>query len=320
MNGIDVKSEVLEAEKRIRPYILETPLEYSPYLSQLVDSKVYLKLENQQITKSFKLRGALNKILSLSDEDRKRGLLTASSGNHGAAFAYTMDMFGIEGTIYLPTTTSQAKREALKAQGADVVIQGDDCVLAEKAAKEEAERRGKIFISPYNDSKIIGGQGTIALELQRQPDKIDVVLTPLGGGGLASGLAGYLKAVDPGIEIIGCQPENSAVMYESVKAGRILNLESKPTLSDGSAGGIEQGSITFDICRRLIDDYILVSEDEILQAILLTIERHHMLVEGAAVLAVASLLKKPERFRNKTVVLIISGARIGLEKIKEIMQ
>lgn len=314
-----VSDEVIEAEKRIRKHIRETAVEFSPYLSQLGNCQVYLKLENMQITNSFKLRGAMNKYLSLTDIERKNKVITASSGNHGSAFAYVLKKFNGIGVIYLPENTSPAKIDALRMYGTDLIFYGNDCIKSELYAKNIAAKNRQVFISPYNDLKIIGGQGTIGIELKRQINNIDCVLVPVGGGGLISGIAGYLKPVDEKIEVFGCQPKNSPVMYESITAGKIIEMQSKPTISDGTAGGIEPGSVTFDICRELVDDFILVEEDEIKKAIRLILEKHFMLVEGGAALSVASFIKNIDRFKNKTVVLILSGSKISLNKLREII-
>jgi threonine dehydratase len=315
----EVKNEVLAAEKRIRIHIRETPVEYSPYLSHLGNCHVYLKLENIQLTGSFKLRGAANKILSLTKEEKDKGVITASTGNHGLAFAWMAKKFDVKGTIFLPETSSPAKIEALRFYGVDIQHYGDDCVKAEIHARKIAEEDVLIFISAYNDPQIIGGQGTIGIELQRQISRIDCVLVPVGGGGLISGIAGYLKFESENIEIIGCQPENSAVMYASIKAGRILDMKSKPTISDGSAGGIEPDAITFPICQELVDDFILVTEEEIISALRLIMEKHHLLIEGAAALSIAAFIKRKNRFQGKNVVLILSGSKIGLEMLKKIL-
>jgi threonine dehydratase len=314
-----VRDETLAAEKRIRPYIRETPVEPSPFLNRLGNAQVFLKLENFQITGSFKLRGAINKLLSLPEKERRKGVVTASSGNHGTAFAHSLKTLGCRGTIYLPRYASEAKIQALRYYDVELKFHGDDCLETEQFARCSAEKNNQIFVSPYNDWKIIGGQATVAVELARQIKKIDTVLVPVGGGGLISGIAGYLKSLDRNIEIVGCQPENSAVMHESIKAGKIVQMESKPTLSDGTAGGIEEGSITFDICKERVDDFILVTEKEIKKGLKLIIEKHSMLIEGSAVLSVASFIKAKERFKNKNVVLILSGARISLEKLREIL-
>ncbi len=319
LENTDLKKEVERAEKAIRKHIRETPAEHSPFFSQEGNCQVYLKLENLQLTGSFKLRGTLNKLLSLSKKEKKTILITASSGNHGAAFAYGVKKLGLRGIIYLPGHASQAKVDVLKYY--DVVLKffGTDCVKTEEHAIKEAVKNSFKYIPPYNDLKIIGGHGTIGIELNRQIESIDAVLVPVGGGGLISGIAGYLKSMDEKIEIIGCQPKNSAVMFESIKAGRILEMESQPTLSDGSAGGIEQGAITFDICKKYVDDFILVSEEEIKEAMKLILEKHFMLIEGAGALSVASFLKAKERFKGKNVVLIISGSKLTLDTLREVI-
>ena len=315
----DIFSEVQTAESLIRTHIRETPLEHSPFLSIQSGCHVYLKLENIQITGSFKLRGALNKILSLSDQQKKQGIITASSGNHGAAFAYILNKFNLKGTIFLPENASSSKIDHLRLYGANIKQYGDDCVLAEAQARKTAEKKGSIYVSPYNDIKIIGGQGTIGIELERQLKKTEIVLCPVGGGGLISGVGGYLKHTNPDVKIIGCQPENSAVMYKSIQAGRILDIPSLPTLSDGTAGGIEQDSITFELCRKYVDDFYLVSEKEIKQAIILILEKHCLLIEGGAALPVAAFLKNHSIFKGKNVSLILSGSRISRQKMAEII-
>ena len=313
-----VSKEVIEAEKRIRTYIRETPLEYSPYLSNIGQCQAYLKMENIQLTGSFKARGAMNKLLSLSQGTE---IVTASSGNHGLAVAYSLSKLGGTGTIYLPTTTAPVKIEKLRKYNVPLEFHGTDSVEAEIFAKKIAEQKKMVFISPYNDSKIIGGQGTIGLELTKQLTKIDAVLVTIGGGGLISGIAGYLKeTINPNVDIVGCLPENSAVMYESIKAGKILiDMRSKPTLSDGSAGGIEPDAITFELCQCYVDHYILVNEEEIAHAIRLMLEEHHTVVEGAAGVTVAALLKEKDRFKGKNVVLILCGGNISLQQLKEII-
>jgi threonine dehydratase len=321
-SGTDLKTirnEAQLAEDRIRTHIRETPLEHSPFLSREAEATVYLKLENLQLTGSFKLRGAMNKVLSLSSEERGRGAVTASSGNHGHAFAYLTERFGFPGTIFLPETTEPGKIDTLKTYGAEIRIQGDDCVRAEAAARAYAADRGLIYISPYNDLQVIAGQATVGIELARQAEGLDAVLVPVGGGGLIAGIAAWLKPGDSDITIIGCQPENSRVMYESIRAGRILDLESLPTLSDGTAGGIEAGSLTFPVCRDLVDGFVLLSEEEIRDALRLVLEKHHILIEGAAALPVAALLKEPARYQGQRVALVLSGSALSLATLRKIL-
>ena len=315
----EVRKETLVAEERIRKHIRKTPIEHSLILSHLGNCNVYLKCENLQLTGSFKLRGALNKLLSFSKEELVRGLMTASSGNHGAAFAWLMKKFNLKGTIILPEITAPTKIDSLLLYGVEIKQFGDDCIIAERHGRQTARTQGLTYIPPYNDPQIVGGQGTIGIELTRQVPDVDCVVVPVGGGGLIAGIAGYLKSENKNIEIIGCQPENSAVMYESIKAGRILDLESKPTISDGSAGGIEKDSITFPICQELVDDFILLTEDEIISALKLILEKHYLLIEGAAALSVAAFIKQKYRFKGKNVVLILSGSKISLDTLKDIL-
>jgi len=317
---IKIVNEVLDAERRIRDYIRETPLDYSPFLSQKGNANVYLKLENFQLTGSFKIRGVFNKLLSLSEEEKKRGIVTASSGNHGAAFAYASNVLNLNGIVFLPENASPAKIQDIKQYNVELRFYGNDTVKTEIFARNFAEEQGMTYVPPYNDPKVIGGQGTIGIELEKQLKKIDAVLVPVGGGGLISGIAGYLKETIEDVEIIGVQPENSAVMYHSIKAGKILELESEPTLADGTAGGIEKDSVTFELCRKYVDDFILLSEEEIAKAILLMLEKHHILIEGAAALSVAAYLKEPTRFKGKNVVLILSGCRISLDRLRKILK
>lgn len=316
---INVTEEVLQAEKRIRPYIRQTILEYSLFLSRLGGANVYCKLENLQHTGSFKVRGAMNKLLALKAHELKRGVVTASTGNHGMAVAYSLDKLHAPGIIFVPKHTTASKIQAIERMGAMVRYFGEDTVHAEVHARQYAAQTDATYVPPYNDPQVIGGQGTIGMELAHQLDQIDVVFVSLGGGGLISGIAGYLKNVRPEVQVIGCSPENSQVMIQSVNAGEILDLPSLPTLSDGTAGGIEAGSITFELCRDLVDDYITVTEDEIKESLLLFIQNHHILIEGAAAVAIASYLKIYERFTGKNVVIIICGANIDLEMLKKIL-
>lgn len=316
---MNVVKEVLQAETRIRPHIRETYLEYSPYFSQLGGANIYFKLEYLQHTGSFKVRGAMNKLLSLSPEERAQGVVTASTGNHGAAVAFSLNKLGAKGIVFVPHNAVPTKVEAIERLGAEVRYFGDDTADTEAHARQYATENGMIYVPPYNDPQVIGGQGTIGLELTRQLDQIDAVFVSLGGGGLISGIAGYLKSVHPNVQLIGCSPEHSQVMIQSVKAGQILDLPSLPTLSDGTAGGVEPGSITFELCRDLVDEYVTVTEKKIKESLRLFIETHHMLIEGSAAVAIASgLIHK--RFTGKNVVIVLCGANISLDSLKETLQ
>lgn len=315
----DLATRVEQAGARIEDRVRRTPVEEVPLFPAGAEGRVLLKLENFQVTGSFKIRGAVNKVRTLPPGALERGVVTASSGNHGAAVAWALRSLGRRAVIFVPRHTAPTKLAALRALGAEVVLFGEDCVEAEKQARAAARAAGKTYISPYNDPEIVAGQGTVGLELAEQVGAVDAVLVPVGGGGLVSGVAGYLKARGLVKQVIGCQPEHSAVMSASVKAGRILELPSKPTLSDGTAGGIEEGAITFDLCRRWVDAFVRVSEEEIRQAILFYLERLHMLVEGAGALSLAAFLKQRPAFEGRTVVLVVSGAKLGLDVLRGIL-
>lgn len=315
----DIRREVDAAEARIRPHIRETFLEFSPFFSELSGADVHLKLENLQHCGSFKARGAVNKVLSLDEEQRRRGVVAASTGNHGLAVAYALEVVGASGVVFVPNGAAPTKVTAIERLGVDVRNFGDDCVETERHARTYARENGMCFLSPYNDSQIIGGQGTIALELMRQHRPIDAVLVSLGGGGLLSGIAGYLAAVSPATRVYGCSPENSKVMIESVKAGRILDLPSQPTLSDASAGGVEEGAITFPLCRDLVEDFVTVSEVDIAECLRQFVESHHMLIEGSAASVLASLLACRDELAGKTVVAVICGGNIGIEPLRRVL-
>ncbi len=314
---MNIKEKIVEAEKRIRPYLRETPLEYSYVLNKMTESEVYLKLENIQVTGSFKARGALNKILLLAKSNAK--IVTASTGNHGLGVANALLVVKKEGTIYLPKNASVAKVEAIRMRGVPVEFYGESGEETEHYVRKLSETTGQIYVSPYNDEDVVAGQGTIGVELLRQLPKLDAVFISIGGGGLIGGIASYLKAVNPKIEIIGCLPENAPAMYECIKAGKIIEVSEKPTLSDGTAGGIEPGSITFGICQQCVDSYITVTEEEIIASMKLVIKYHHQIIEGSAGVAVAALIKEKERFRKKKVAIIICGGNVSETVLKSLI-
>lgn len=319
MNRDDVLRETLEAEQRIRSFVRKTPLEYNRFLSSITQCNVYLKLENFQETGSFKVRGAFNSLLSLSDKEKKAGIITASTGNHGIAVSYAQEKLDIIGKIYVPTNISKTKLDILKLYNADLSFYGTDTGITETFARKQAAAYGQRYISPYNDPRVIGGQGTIGYELAREVDHIDAVFIPVGGGGLAAGIAGFLKSTQNQIKIIGCQPEQSPVMFESIKAGRIIDMESGPTLADGTAGRIESGTLTFSICQDCLDEFVLVSEEEIKNSIRLTIQQLNMLIEGAAALSLAAFLQVKNDYRGKNIVIILSGKRLSFETLRSII-
>ena len=314
-----MRLDVENARERILSYVVRTPCRRSPELSRAVDADVFLKLENLQLSGSFKLRGVVNKILSLTDGEASRPLVAASTGNHGAAFAHAVRELDLEGRLFLPTTAAAAKLRAIESYGVPYELVGDDCVETEVFAREFARDRGSVLVSPYNDPEVVAGQGTIAVELLEEPGDLDVVLVPVGGGGLISGIASYLASTAPEVEVIGCQPEASAVMCHSIQAGRIITEESRPTLAGATAGGIEEGSITFDLCRRHVAGFVLVSEDEIADAIRLVHDSEGMVIEGGAALSVAAALKERRTLAGRRVVLIVTGSRIDDDVLRRIL-
>jgi threonine dehydratase len=316
---ISISDEIKTAEHRIRPYTRYTMLAHSPDLSHMGRADVYCKMENLQHTGSFKVRGAMNKLLSLNAEDRGRGIVAASTGNHGRAVAHCLRQLKTTGVVYVPKNAIHSKVKAIEQAGVEVRYHGNDTVDAEVEARRFAQEKGSVYISPYNDMQVIHGQGTIGIELEKQLTPIDALFVSLGGGGLISGVGAYIKSVYPQAKIIGCSPHNSMVMIESIKAGRILDLPSLPTLSDGTAGGLEAGAITFDLCKQFVDEYVTVTEKEIEEALRFFIGRHHMLIEGAAAVAVAAYMKMMDSLEGKNVVIIICGANIDMSVLKELL-
>lgn len=316
----DVAEEVGAARERIRPWVRETPLEHSPYLSKLAGADVWLKMENLQVTQSFKARGAFNALLSLSSDERARGVVTSSTGNHANACAYAMPLLGIEGEIWVPASTSRAKLDQLEAKGARLELVDDDPGRVETLARAEADGSGRTFVSPYNDPKVVGGQGTIAAEVVEQMGHApDAIIAPVGGGGLMAGIAGWLKAEGHPTHVVGCQPANSPVFARSVEAGELLEPPWEPSLSDATVGWAEPGAITFPICRDCVDEWIEVSEEQIAEAIRTVVAQHSVLVEGAGALAVACLLAARERFADRSAVLVLSGSRIPTDKLAGVL-
>ena len=307
------------AAVRVAEVVRKTPLVRSTMFSDATGAEVYLKLENQQHTGSFKLRGAANCLMTLSQEQRDKGCVAASSGNHGAAVAYAMRELETKGVIFVPEQTSSAKIDAIRGYGGDVRFFGTDGLDTEQHAREFAANNGMYYLSPYNDAEVIAGQGTCGIEIAGQLPDVDAVFIAVGGGGLMSGVGSVLKTHNPDVRLIACQPEASAVMAKSIEAGRILDLPSDPTLSDGTAGGIESGSITFELCRELVDEFVLVSEQQIAAAMRQYIDAEQHQIEGAAGVAVAALLNRHDAVKGAKIVVIICGGNISEETLKSVL-
>jgi threonine dehydratase len=317
METYDLKELCQTAYNNIKKHIVKTPLIHSKNLSSMSDSNVFLKLENFQYTGSFKLRGAINKILNLSD--KSIAVVAASSGNHGAAIAYSLRKLNMKGLVYVPENAVPSKVKLIKKYGIKIRYSGHDSLIAELSAISYAKENNLSFVSPYNDIDVISGQGTIGVEMINQMKDLDVVFITVGGGGLISGVGGYLKSINSNIKIIGCSPENSPVMKISLNKGKIIEFDSLPTLSEGSAGGIERDSITYNFCEEFIDDFYLVSEEEIIENIKFFIANEKLLIEGAAAVSVAAFLKNKKLFKGMNVGIVICGGNIGNDTLKSIL-
>ena len=307
MFSIDELAEkVQSAETRIRDHVKETPLLPTLLCGARTKHRAHLKLENEQFTGSFKARGSLNKVMSAIASGQK--IITASTGNHGLGVARALQLTHMQGTIFLPRTAKKSKVERLMNAGADVQFVDGSPLDTELTAKRIAKQSGAIWVSPYNDVEVLAGQGTIGIELLRQLPTLGRIFITVGGGGLISGIAGIMKHLKPEVQIVGCLPANSPEMYLSVREGHVVHLEEElPTLSDGSAGGAEDDAITFPICRELVDDWILASEEEIAEAMRLAHRCHDLKIEGSAGVALAACLKSDERPGD---VIVLCGGNI----------
>lgn len=316
--GTDQFLEIARASARIKTVISPTPLTLSRSLS-VGDTTVYFKMENLNPTGSFKLRGAANKILSMTDEERKKGVVTASTGNHGSGVGYMCKHTGCKGTVFAPSDVSQAKYNGMIAYGIEIIKTDGDPINGEIASRQYATDNNIPFVSPYNDEKIVGGQGTIGFELFSEIQDLDAVFVALGGGGLTSGIAIAMANLSPKTKIIACSATNSKVMMESVAAGEVLDLPSDPTLSDGTAGGVEMGTITFDYCRDYVDEFIDVSEEELVEGLRLFIDDTGTIGEGAVGVAVAGYMSQIERWSGKKIAIIACGGNIARKTLKDIL-
>jgi threonine dehydratase len=313
----DIYARSLEALEVVREHAHHTPLDLSRTFSRMTGAQVYLKYENLQKTGSFKIRGALYKVYRV--KDRARGVVAASAGNHAQGVAYAAQCFGLPAIIVMPVTATISKVEATRGYGAEVVLHGAIYDETEAKAREIAREKGYEFIPAFDDPDIIAGQATIGHELLEDLKDPDVVVVPLGGGGLASGVATVLKRRNPNVKIIGVEPENVPKFLESLKAGRPVTVRAKPTIADGLAVK-RPGNLTFKIISELLDDIVTVSEGEISHAIYLLLERAKVLAEGAGAAALAALLAgKVTGVEGRKVVAIVSGGNIDLTMLNRII-
>ncbi len=306
--------DIEQARKRIKGHIKTTPLHHSPYFSELIQGSVHLKLESEQITGSFKVRGALNRLMTITKEEAARGVITASTGNHGLGTAYAAKKLGIKAQVVFPKDASKVKLKKMQKAGVDV-IQDVGYEEVEPYARKIAADRNLTYVSPYNDPMIIAGAGTSGLELLEQLGNIDAVIVPIGGGGLVSGISIAVKAMSPHTEVIGVQSEASPEVYESWKAGYWVDAEESDSLAQGLMGGVESDSITLDIIQEHLDKIVLVSEKSILDAIRVLYEKENLVVEGAGSASTAVLLERKSEFTRKRVVAVVSGGNISEEEV-----
>ena len=308
--------KIKEARENIRNVITKTPLLYSNVFSKSSNNNVYMKCENLQLTGAYKIRGALNKIISLSEEEKAKGVICSSAGNHAQGVAYASSLMGVESCIVMPEATPYLKVESTKNYGGNIVLHGkcyDDAFIKAKAIEES---EGKVFIHPFNDMDIIYGQGTIALEIFEDIDNLDYILVPIGGGGLISGISLAAKALNPNIKIIGVQAEGAPSMAISIKKDRISTLDSVNTIADGISVKTP-GDKTFEIVRKYVDEIITVSENDIVESFLLLVEKHKLVAEASGVVSLAAL--KNLKVKNKNVCCILSGGNIDMLTISKLI-
>jgi threonine dehydratase len=317
MNWLQLET-IREAYEKIKGFIRKTPLIHSASLSELCNNNIYLKLENLQLTNAFKIRGALNRMLKLSSEEKTRGVVTASSGNHAQGIALAAKHLGVSAKIVVPKKISEVKLKKIKQYDVSIVQEGEFDEIEAKARILSAQEK-TTYISPYNDIDIIVGQGTIALEIYKELEQVDVIVVPIGGGGLISGIALTSKLLNSNIKVIGVQTKGASTMFESWKAGKIIKVEEFKTVAEGLLGGLESGAITFEIIQNYVDEIMLVDEESVEKAINLLWKKEGQIVEGAGATVVALLIEKKYKFANKNVVAVISGGNINESLFKEIL-
>ena len=306
-----------EAEEKVREVTLPTPLIYSEHLSQLSGNKVYLKSENMQLTGAYKVRGAYYKISTLSDEEKQRGLITASAGNHAQGVAYAAKQCGARAIVVMPTATPLIKVERTKKFGAEVILYGDVYDEACDYAHSLAEEHGYTFIHPFNDETVATGQGSIMMEIFKDLPTVDYVLVPVGGGGLATGISTFAKLLNPKIHVIGVEPSGAACLKASLEAGKVVTLPSASTIADGTAV-LTPGDKLFPYLQENLDEVITVDDDELIAAFLDMVENHKMVVENSGLLSVAAL--KHLKIEKKRVVCVLSGGNMDVITMASVVQ
>ena len=304
------------AREHLKNVLLPTPLMYSPIFSEESGNNIYIKPENLQKTGAFKIRGAYNKMLKLTEAEKQRGVIASSAGNHAQGVAYAARELGIKAVIVMPKTTPLIKVQSTKKYGAEVVLYGDVYDDAYQKAKELEEKEGYVFVHPFNDEDVLDGQGTIALEILEELSETDIILVPIGGGGLISGIACAAKILKPEIKIIGVEPEGAASAYEAIKENKVVELKEANTIADGTAVK-KIGALNFEYIKKYVDEIITVSDYELMEAFLLLVEKHKIIAENSGILSVAATKKIKEK--NKKVVSVISGGNIDVLMISSMI-
>ena len=306
----------ITAREKLSKVLLKTSLIHSPIFSKESGNEVFIKPENLQKTGSFKIRGAYNKITNLSDEEKKKGVIASSAGNHAQGVAYGAKESGIKAVIVMPKSTPLIKVESTKQYGAEVILHGDVYDDAFKKAKELEEKKGYVFVHPFDDKDVIYGQGTITLEILEELPETDIILVPIGGGGLISGIACAAKILKPEIKIIGVEPDGAASAYEAIKEDKVIELKEANTIADGTAVK-KIGNTTFEYIKKYVDEIITVSDYELMEAFLLLVEKHKIIAENSGILSLAALKKLKEK--NKKVVSVVSGGNIDVLMISSMI-
>lgn len=310
--------EIQDARAIIKNVAYKTGLVHNTTLSEMSGNTVYLKMENLQKTGSFKIRGAYNKIAHLTPEEKQKGVIASSAGNHAQGVALSATLYGIKSTIVMPKHAPLSKVSATKSYGAQVVLHGSVYDEAYAKAKEIQQETGATFIHPFNDPYVIAGQGTIGLEIMEDFFYVDAVVVPIGGGGLISGISIAVKSINPKTKIIGVQTKNVPSMAESISNKKITTVEGAPTIADGIAVKTP-GDLTFSIIQKYVDEIVTVDEDEIANAILLLLERAKVVSEGAGAVSVAAVLNRLNNYKNKKIVAVISGGNIDVNILARVI-
>jgi len=304
--------EILKAKKNLEGIVYRTPLTYSKKLSEISGAEIYLKWENLQKTGSFKLRGAYNKISSLKPEERSKGVITASAGNHALAVALVAKMINLKAVVVVPENAPKIKVEQCRALEAEVVLKGANYDESVTYCKKMISETGATYIPSFSDYKVIAGQGTIGCEILEEIPDTNVILVPVGGGSLISGIALWAKTINSNIKVVGVQSTATYTMHECFKAKKIVDVPVPPTIADGLAGGISQ--MTLELALKYVDEIVLAKEEELKKAILWVLRNERQVVEGAGIVGPAAILQRKIRFKpNEKVVAVISGGNIDME-------